>query len=220
MGAMTSELLGVFVTFFLGGLLGLVTIINPPATLPFFTALTRDLDDRQARAMARRACLYCFLIVVVSLFAGGLILTAFGISYGALRVAGGIVLGMLGHGMLYGRGDAVESMSHSNHQNPAFFPLALPGITGPGTIAVVIGLSTEIRELDVLAKEATAYIAVVAATVAVCLLEWALLHSARVISKRMGAAGIEVLTRLMGFLLICIGVQFIASGIRTLVSTL
>lgn len=217
---MTYELMGVFVTFFLGGLLGLVTIINPPATLPFFTALTRDLDDRQTRAMALRACFYCFLIVVVSLFAGGLILTAFGISYGALRVAGGIVLGMLGHGMLYGKGDAVESMSHANHQNPAFFPLALPGITGPGTIAVVIGLSTEIRELDAWGKEVTAYLAVVAATVAVCALEWALLHSARAISKRMGAAGIEVLTRLMGFLLICIGVQFIASGIRTLVSSL
>ena len=55
---------------------------------------------------------------------------------------------------------------------------------------------------------------------AVCTLEWALLHSARAISKRMGAAGIEALTRLMGFLLICIGVQFIASGIRTLVTSL
>ncbi|MBW6493634.1 MAG: MarC family NAAT transporter [Burkholderiaceae bacterium] len=217
---MTAELLGVFVTFFLGAVLGLVTIINPPATLPFFTALTRDLDDRETRAMALRACIYCFLIVVVSLFAGGLILTAFGISYGALRVAGGIVLGLLGHGMLYGKGDAVESMSYGNHQNPAFFPLAMPGITGPGTIAVVIGLSTEIRELDAWGKEITAYLAVVAAALAVCVLEWALLHSARAISKRMGAAGIEVLTRLMGFLLICIGVQFIASGIRTLVSSL
>ncbi len=214
---MSSELLSVFLTYFLGGLLGLVTIINPPATLPFFTALTRDMDDRQTRALARRACGYCFLIVVVSLFAGGLILNAFGISYGALRVAGGIVLGLLGHGMLYGKGDSAETMTHTGHKNPAFFPLALPGITGPGTIAVVIGISTEIRELNVWSQELAAYAAMVAATLAVCALEWALLHSARTISKRLGVGAIEVLTRLMGFLLICIGVQFIASGIRTLI---
>ena len=212
---MTSQLLTIFVTFFLGGLLGLVTIINPPATLPFFTALTRGMGDRQARALARRACGYSFLIVVVSLFAGGLILKAFGISYGALRVAGGLVVLLLGHGMLFGRGDSADAMTGGTHQNPAFFPLALPGITGPGTIAVVIGISTEIQELNTLPKEMIAYGATVLAAFAVCALEWAVLHSARAISTRMGAGAIEVLTRLMGFLLICVGVQFIASGIRS-----
>jgi len=85
---------------------------------------------------------------------------------------------------------------------------------------VVIGFSTEIRELDAFPKELVAYAAMVTAAFAVCALEWALLHSARAISKRMGADAIEVLTRLMGFLLICIGVQFIASGVRTLVAGL
>jgi multiple antibiotic resistance protein len=209
-----SALASVFASFFLGGFFSLVTIINPPSALPLFTALSAGLPDAQSRALARRACTYSFFILVVSLFAGGLILNMFGVSYPALRVAGGICVVLLGHGMLFGRGE-IATAAPGAHQNPAFFPLALPSITGPGTIAVVIGISTEIRELKGLPTEAAAYVATLAAMLATCVLTWLVLRSARVVSQRMGAGGIEVLTRLMGFLLLCVGVQFIASGIRS-----
>jgi len=75
---------------------------------------------------------------VGSLFAGSLIMKAFGISYGAMRVAGGMIIALLGHGMLYGKAE-VSEVAKAQYSNPAFFPLALPGITGPGSIAVVIG---------------------------------------------------------------------------------
>ena len=190
--------------------------------------------------MASKAALYCLCIVLVSLFAGSLILKAFGISYGALRVAGGLVVALLGHGMLYGdhigrkdggqgdqtptpgntskRDSTVSNGSRSKYANAAFFPLALPGITGPGTIAVVIGISTEIRELSGWANEATAYAATAAAMVVVCAIEWLMLRSAHRITAKLGQGGIEVMTRLMGFLLICVGVQFIASGVKTLMA--
>lgn len=212
-----ATLLKVFSSFFLGGFLSLVTIINPPATLPFFTTLAAGLSDREARAMARRACTYSFFILIVSLFAGGMILSMFGISYGALRIAGGIVVALLGHSMLYGK-PAASTVGEASYQNPAFFPLALPGITGPGTIAVVIGISTEIRELNGLPTELLAYVGTVLAMITACVLELVLLRSARAISQRLGPNGIEVMTRLMGFLLICVGVQFMASGIRAFVA--
>jgi multiple antibiotic resistance protein len=212
-----AELLRVFATFFLGGFVSLVTIINPAATIPFFTALTAGASDREARRLARRACVYCFAILVVSLFGGSLILSLFGISYGALRIAGGVVVALLGHGMLYGKAAGTEATA-GEHQNPAFFPLALPGITGPGTIAVVIGISTEIRELSGLPSEASAYAATVAAMLAACVLELLVLRSARAIAARMGPNAIEAMTRLMGFLLFCVGVQFIASGVRAFVA--
>jgi multiple antibiotic resistance protein len=212
-----SALAPVFASFFLGGFFSLVTIINPPSALPLFTALSSGLAGGEARALARRACTYSFFILIVSLFAGGLILNMFGVSYPALRVAGGICVLLLGHGMLFGRG-GVAAQEAGAHANPAFFPLALPSITGPGTIAVVIGISTEIRELKGLPSEAVAYVATVCAMLATCVLTWAVLRSAPAISHRLGAGGIEVLTRLMGFLLLCVGVQFIASGVRSFVA--
>jgi len=207
---------GLFASFFLGSFLSLVTIINPPSAIPLFTALSLQLDDRDTELLARRASIYAFAILTVSLFAGTLILTTFGISYGALRIAGGIVVALLGHGMLFGREQRAPAAEDA--QNPAFFPLALPGISGPGSIAVIIGISTEIGEIQGFADTAIAWIATVAAIACASLLTWFVLRSARPISNRLGRNGIEVMTRLMGFLLICIGVQFIASGIRTFVS--
>ncbi len=206
--------LPVLVTYFLGALVSLVTIINPPSAIPLFNALSSDLSEDDTEALARRASRYAFLILTGSLFAGSLVMNAFGVSYGALRISGGIVVALLGHGMLFGSRRARPSEA-AGGGNPAFFPLALPGISGPGSIAVVIGLSTEIQELETTTAAAAAYVAVVIAIAASAALTWLVLHSARRIGRTLGANGIEAMTRLMGFLLICIGVQFIASGIRT-----
>lgn len=208
----------IFASFFLGSFVSLITIINPPSAIPLFTSLSAHLDDAETEKLARRGALYAFAILTVSLVAGSLILNTFGISYGALRIAGGIVVALLGHSMLFGREQVRSGPAIEQPHNPAFFPLALPGLSGPGTIAVVIGISTEIRELGGWGGVAIAGAGTVAAMAATCLLIWLTLRSARQISNRLGRSGIEAMTRLMGFLLICIGVQFIASGIRTFVS--
>ncbi|MGE0800270.1 MAG: MarC family NAAT transporter [Lautropia sp.] len=207
-----------FGAFLFGGFLSLVTIVNPPATLPIYTSLTSGMKSDEAERIATRASLYCLAIMVVSLFAGSLIMQLFGISYAALRVSGGMVLAILGHGMLYGRAE-VSEVPDVRYANPAFFPLALPGITGPGTIAVTIGIATQIQEQATLRGEIVAYAGTLLAMGAVCLLELLLLRSARTVSARLGPTGIEVVTRLSGFLLICVGVQFIASGIKAFIAT-
>jgi len=171
------------------------------------------------RRTATKTSVYCFCILVGSLFVGSIIMKAFGISYGAMRVAGGMIIGLLGHGMLYGKAE-VSEVAKAQYANPAFFPLALPGITGPGSIAVVIGLETQIRELGGFQHRIGAYAAVLIAMLMVCAIEWLLLRSARSVTTRLGNTGIEVVTRLSGFLLICVGVQFVASGAQTLYATL
>jgi len=203
-----------------GSFLSLLSVVNPPATLPMFVALAQGMDEKSRKRMARRACGYCFGIMAVSLFAGALILQAFGVSYGALRVAGGLALMILGFGLRYDRGPARKSDEGGMpvHSNPTFFPLAMPGITGPGTIALVIGISTEMHELPSLASQALAHLFTLGAMAAVCVVEWLLLRSAPRVSEKLGPIGIEVVTRLSGFLLICVGVQFIASGIKTLIA--
>jgi multiple antibiotic resistance protein len=215
---MLQELATLLTSFGAGAFLSLLSVVNPPSTVPMYLALAQGMDAPARQQMARRACLYSFVILVVSLFVGGVVLQIFGVSYGALRVAGGIVVGILGHGLMYDRGP-VRAPDRQQHPpaNPSFFPLAMPGITGPGTIAVVIGISTEIREVADWSGRGVAYAATVVAMGVVCVVEWLLLRHAPRVSDRLGPVGIEVMTRLSGFLLICVGVQFIASGIRTLV---
>jgi multiple antibiotic resistance protein len=145
------------------------------------------------------------------------ILEAFGISYGALRIAGGLTVALLGYRMLFGYGYAGLTVK-GGKGNIAVFPLALPAISGPGAIAVVIGISTEIAELKTATLKAVAYGAAVTSILLTCILIWLTLRSARFISKVTGPDAMEATTRLMGFLLVCIGVQFVASGVRSFVA--
>ena len=206
----------IFLHFLLGGIISLITITNPLSKIPLFIALTERMTESDKKRVARKACGYAFVIMVVSLFAGAFILEFFGISYGALRVAGGITVAVVGCRMLFDT-QADASTSQTPHKNIAFFPLALPSISGPGVIAVVIGISTEIAELRNWGKQALAYSGTVLAIFVACLAVWLTLRSARFVLQVLGSEGMEAMTRMLGFLLICVGVQFIGSGIRTFV---
>lgn len=210
---MEDPLLKLATTFLLGGFVSLLTMTNPLSKIPMYLSLTSEMSSIAARDEARRSCLYSFGIMVSALFAGVAILHTFGISYGALRIAGGITVALLGHRMLFATADAV--IAHPARQSIAFFPLALPGIAGPGTIATVIGVSTEIAELTSGPMRAIAYGATVLSVALSCLVMWLTLRSARWVSRWLGDEGINVITRLTGFLLVCIGVQFVGSGVRT-----
>ena len=100
----------------------------------------------------------------------------------------------------------------------AFFPIAMPGIAGPGTIAVVIGFSTEIAELPGYIDMAIAFAWTALAILCATSLSWFIMRYSDVISNRLGPSGTLVIGKLMGFLLICIGVQFVGSGIRTFIA--
>ncbi len=207
----------IFWPFFLGGLVGLMSISNPLSKIPLFVSLTGEMSERERRVTARKACLYGFAILTFTLFFGVFILEAFGISYGALRIAGGLTVALLGYRMLFGYGYAGLTVK-GGKGNIAVFPLALPAISGPGAIAVVIGISTEIAELKTAAFKAVAYGATVSSIVLTCIMIWLTLRSARFISKVTGPDAMEATTRLMGFLLVCIGVPFVAAGERTFIA--
>ena len=207
----------VFWPFFLGGLVGLMSISNPLSKIPLFVSLTEDMSRQERAATARKACLYGFALLIFTLFFGVLILKLFGISFGALRIAGGLTVALLGYRMLFGYG-YVGLTAKGGKGNVAVFPLALPAISGPGAIAVVIGISTEIAELRTAVLQAVAYVATVASMLLTCVAIWLTLRSARIISRAMGADAMEAITRIMGFLLVCIGVQFVASGVRTVIA--
>lgn len=201
-------------SYFFGGLVSLLIITNPLSKIPLFLALTSEMDEAVRYQQARKACIYAFAILTISLFGGVLILKGFGISYGALRIAGGLTVALLGYRMLFQSPDT-RSADAPEKRNIAFFPLAMPGISGPGAIAVVIGISTEIAELKIGIREAAAYVATVASIFLTCLVIWFTLRFAQLFYRWLGQEGMDAMSRLMGFIMICIGVQFVGSGVRS-----
>jgi len=194
----------------------LLAIIDPLAILPVFIAVTVDQNLTQRRKTARLSVLYAFLLLVLFILLGRLILELFGITLDAFKVAGGILLLMIGLEMVHSR---MSMVAHPNMkefaeavraEDVALMPLAMPMISGPGAITtamtIVAGPFNLIHSLIALF-----------ATASVLLITYALLVSADKVSKRIGSNGIGILTRLMGLLLIAYAVQMGFDGIRELI---
>lgn len=202
--------------YFLGALVSLIVITNPLSKLPLFVSLTQGMSEERRRQQALWAGIYSAAIMLVSLAGGNMLLAFFGISYGAMRIAGGLVVAMIGYQMLFGGNTPNNApIVRRDKDDYAFFPIAMPGIAGPGTIAVVIGFSTEIAELKDYVDLAVALGWTAAAIVVTASASWAVMRYSDLLTRRLGPSGTLVLSKLMGFILICIGVQFVGSGIRT-----
>lgn len=205
--------------YLFGGLVSLIVITNPPSKIPLFISLTQGMSPLERKKQADWACYYAAAIMFVSLLAGNLLLVFFGISYGALRIAGGFVVSVIGYQMLFGSRDQQGApVVRRDKDDYSFFPLAMPGISGPGTIAVVIGIASEIAEIPDMTDMIGAFFMTGVAIAITAFIIWLTLRFSDYISSRLGPSGAQVLTKLMGFILICIGVQFMGSGIRTFIS--
>ena len=197
---------------------GLLPIANPFSTAPVFLAVTSNLSAESKHKLLKLTCIYMFSILIIFLLAGALILSFFGISVSALRIAGGLIITVLGFRMLFPTSAAEkENVTVSNYEEArglAFTPLAMPMLSGPGSIAVIIGMAAQISEKESILLRLGGYAVVglgILITVIIC---WLVLRSSTRITKILGPTGIDALTRIMGFILICIGVEFAASGIK------
>lgn len=206
--------------YFFGALVSLIVITNPPTKIPLFVSLTVGMTREQRHQQANWAAIYSFLVMLVSLIAGNLLLTFFGISYSAMRIAGGLVVAMIGYQMLFGGQSPNNApMVRRNKEDYSFFPIAMPGIAGPGTIAVVIGFSTEIAEISTKTEMVSAFVMTALAITVTSFIAWLTLRSSEYCSEHLGPSGMAVLGKLMGFILICIGVQFVGSGIKSFITS-
>ena len=138
--------MGSFLELVLYTLATLLPILNPFSTAPLFLAITEGYDEAERKEQARRGVLYMVAILGVFLLAGTLIINAFGISLPGVRIAGGILVGRVAFRMLYPK-DRVgltpeEEKESRNKADISFFPLAMPSLSGPGSIAATISLAT------------------------------------------------------------------------------
>jgi len=208
------------ITSFLVAFPALFSIVNPLGGALIYSQITLGRPHPERAALAWRVAIYSAIVMLVSLLIGATLMSFFGVSIDALRVAGGAVVAVSGWRMLYNpqetedrkqdHDDAHRATAWSS--DVAFFPLTMPFTTGPGTISVAIALSAN-RPPS--AEELLPFFAgICGAAIAIALIVGACYSSADRLVSLLGPGRARILTRLSAFLLLCIGVQILMTGIQ------
>ncbi|HEY5723109.1 MAG TPA: MarC family NAAT transporter [Allosphingosinicella sp.] len=193
----------------------LLPIMNPFSTAPLFISLTSGFDSRRRNRQALMACIYAFAILVTFLLLGAAIIDFFGISIPGIRVAGGLIISATGFRMLFPAPKNLGSAQAGAAQQEAdvaFTPIAMPSLAGPGSISVVLTAAGHIRSIRPEDWQFV-YVAVIAGMVVTLIFSCIVLRASAAMIRFMGPGGIDAMTRIFGFLLICIGIQFLLTGI-------
>lgn len=191
----------------------LLPIMNPFSTCPLLIALTPGWDISARQRLALRVCLYAFGILAVFLIAGERIINLFSISIEGIRIAGGLIIIRVGFSMLSSTDSgAVEPdkvAQARDNRDIAFTPLAMPSLAGPGSISVVLSMVSSAHENTSLIN-----LAVIALGIGLtALIAYLLFIAAAKYVHLLSQTALDAFTRIMGFLLVCIAVQFVLSGI-------
>jgi len=199
-----DEVLKLFATSFIS----LFSIVDPFCAAPIFVSVTSSDTREKKNRQALFASIYMFFILVVFLLAGSFILNFFGISIEGIKIAGGLMMMNAAKGMLDVKKklSAVEQIESIEKDDVAFSPIAMPLLSGPGAIAVVLSMSAR-------SKEPLHYLALFLSILVVAILSYVILRLSSRIVNLMGATLINALTKMMGFIVLCIGVQFILDGL-------
>ena len=194
----------------------LFPIVNPVGNAPIFLSLTRGASAETRATLARRIAVNGFVLLVVSMLIGSYILAFFGISLPVVQVAGGLVLTATGWSLLSrppGEASAEPAVgsSHRDWVQQSFYPLTLPLTVGPGSLSVAVTLG---------ANASGAVVPVLIASVLAAAFIAGTIYLSYAWSERLervlGESAINVFLRLSAFLLLCIGVQIVANGVKAL----
>jgi multiple antibiotic resistance protein len=210
--------IGEFLSWVILALITLVPIINPVSTAVLLLGISAHLSPKERNRQIMWACIYMTGILVTFLLLGHLVMIAFGISIPGIRIAGGLVICYLGFRMLFpdeGKITGEEKAEALQKSDISFSPLAMPSLSGPGAIAAVITMSSSISGRHGIDK-VFAYTGIILAIFITAILSWLVLRGAGFLRRILGVNGVDSLSRIMGFLLICIGAQFAIDGVRDL----
>jgi multiple antibiotic resistance protein len=198
--------------------ISLLALINPIGAIPFFLSLTTQQSSAEKYRIIRVTSISVFCVVAISALLGQHIMRFFGITVGSLETGGGIIMLLMAINMLNAqigntRATAEETQEAENKDSIAVVPLAIPLLTGPGTISTVIVYANKShRWFDLLS--------LVAIGVVLALIVYFALRLAEPIARWIGRTGINIGTRLMGLMLAALAVEFIVDGLKTLLPNL
>lgn len=197
----------------------LFSVVNPLGAVPVFLAMTPNYTPTERNQTARATGVYFTLILLGFFFAGTLILEFFGIRISAMRIAGGVMILSSGYGLINGKfgenrsvGKKVEEEA-LQRQDISFAPLAMPLLSGPGSISYLITQFNENPSWE-------AHLVVAAVIIFLGVLVYLILRSAPYLYRLLGEAGLNALSRIMGFIVMSLGVQYIIGGIMQLIESM
>ena len=201
---MSSQLFFAFMAFF--------AIMNPISNLPAYMALVADDSQKISRKIAFRSLLIAFVIITVFIFSGDFIFKVFGITIISFRIAGGILVAVIGYHMINGNHSpsykGMEQQAvNSDPMSIAISPLAMPLFAGPGTITTALSLANGGLRNQLITVVAFAIL---------CVITYLLLRSAKQIAGFLGKNLMKIITKMMGLLLFSIGIQMIIVSVQTL----
>lgn len=195
---------------FLLSFMAFFAIMNPFANLPMFVSLTAANSRKEVTTIARLAFIVATVIVTIFALLGNYIFSIFGIDLPALRIMGGIILGLIGYHMIQGNvspiqhdpEQSVKDSVDSNNTNVAISPLAMPILAGPGTIATTMNLSSAVQPLIVIGS-----------FIILSFVTYFIFVYGEKIMAKLGNNIMNVITKLMGLILGTIGVRMLVIGL-------
>ena len=200
----------------------LFPIVNPVGGAPVFFAMTEGLTDAERALLARRIAMNAFLLVLGSIFVGTHVIEFFGLSVPVIRVGGGILVCSVAWDLLRSEDAGLpETPSRRATSDElaarAFYPMTLPLTVGPGSISVAITLGAQVPRG--VSEWAVRIVASAVGTILLAVSIYVLFRYAERLTRAIGPTGTQVLLRLSAFILLCIGVQIVWSGVLGLLAT-
>ncbi len=198
----------------------LFSIMNPLGTIPLFVGLTQENTVKERTQIALWTSVNVLIILLLSFFAGKYILLFFGISLNSLKLAGGLIIASSGFALLTGKFREHKGMKRDRVQNDiktrseiSLTPLAIPMLAGPGAISLLITYNQTHQGVEQIVQ-------IVGAVIFTTLCIYLLLNVSRYIVKALGASGINALSRIIGFIVIAIGIEMITSTALNLLQSI
>lgn len=197
-------------------LASLFSVVNPLGAIPVYLALTTSYTRQERNRSSLAISIYFVLILLTFFLAGSYILSFFGISLSSLKIAGGLVIFNSGFALLNGKFESNRvnkkvKTEAKDKEDISFAPMAMPMLSGPGSISLLISLFAENKEiLDRVTIASTVLI--------MGLIVFLILKSAPLLFRFLGHSGLKAISRIMGFIVMAIAVEYIVSGIISLVA--
>ncbi len=195
--------------------LAMISIINPIGAIPVFLSLTVDNSNEDIKQIAKTCAIAIFFTIIISLFFGENILGIFGITIPAFMVGGGILIGSNAFNMLKGQTNETKlnrkeiKRTKEEITEMGIVPLGIPLLAGPGSISTAIIYSEKLHGVF-------SWSGAVGSVLIISILVFLILTFSRKISNKIGRIGVNVMTRIMGLILMALSVEFISNGIKQL----
>ncbi len=202
---------------FLGIFASLFSVLNPLGTVPVFVSLTKTEESSERNKTALWTSINVFIILIISFFIGNSVLSFFGITIPSLRIAGGLVIVSSGFALLTGSFSKHKGMKRTSVKEDvtqrseiALTPLAIPMLAGPGSISLLIDFHAKY-------KNPFQIVQILLAILTIAFIIFILLRYAHSIVKMLGASGINAISRIIGFIVIAIGIEMTSVSVLEII---